>query len=100
MIKPINGMLLVKQEESGEKKTSSGLVLSAAFSDSGPKRGKIVEVGTGEYNAFTGTAVDMSEFNIGDTVLYPEHSGTEVEDEEMNKYLLIHYKSIMAKVSG
>lgn len=97
MIKPINGMLLIKQEEQGEKTTASGLVLSAAFSDMGPKRGTVIEVGYGELNHFTGGVIPMDHINIGDTVLYPDHTGTEVEDQE-TKYLLIHHKHIIAKV--
>ena len=42
MIQPINGMLLIKEEDKAEKKTASGLVISATVSDLGPKRGKIV----------------------------------------------------------
>ena len=29
-------------------------------------------------------------------VYYPEHSGTDIEDDEGNKYLLINYKNILA----
>ena len=36
MIKPIGSMLLIKQIEQGDKTTKTGLVISAAFTDSGP----------------------------------------------------------------
>ena len=37
MIKPINGMLLVKEEEASEKTTAAGIILSATVTDLGPK---------------------------------------------------------------
>lgn len=97
MIQPINGMLLLEQEEKGEKTTASGLVLSATISDLGPKRGKIVAVGSGEMNHFTGGTLSMDNFSVGDIVLFPDHSGIEVEDGD-KKYLVIHNKHIIAKV--
>ena len=40
MIKPINGMLLVKEEEASEKTTAAGIILSATVTDLGPKKSK------------------------------------------------------------
>jgi co-chaperonin GroES (HSP10) len=96
MIKPIGGMLLVTKEVDKEKKTQSGLVISAAFNDSGPKIGTIVDMGAGEVN-YKGDLIPIPELDIGDIVYFPDHSGTEIEDEEGNKYLLINHKHIMAK---
>ena len=39
MIKPVGGMLLITKTEDTDKTTKSGLVISAAFNDSGPKSG-------------------------------------------------------------
>lgn len=97
MIKPINGMLLIKEEENSEKKTASGLVISAAISDLGPKRGKIVAVGSGETNHFTGGILPM-EYEVDETILYPEHSGIDVEDSDGQKYIILHSKHVIAKV--
>jgi co-chaperonin GroES (HSP10) len=33
MIKPYGGMILIKEEQAVDKKTASGLVISAAFTD-------------------------------------------------------------------
>lgn len=34
--------------------------------------------------------------NVGDTVFFPQHSGTEIEDEDNTKYLLINAKNVLA----
>jgi co-chaperonin GroES (HSP10) len=98
MIKPINGMLLVEEQESSEKRTASGLVISAAISDLGPKRGKIVSVGNGEMNHFTGGVLSMAAFSEGDIILYPDNTGTEIEDTDGKTYLLLHNKYILGKI--
>lgn len=97
MIQPVNGMLLIKEEEKAEKKTASGLVLSASITDLGPKRGTVIQVGNGETNHFTGGTIPM-DFKINDIVVYPDHSGVDIEDSDGEKYIIIHNKHIMAKV--
>jgi co-chaperonin GroES (HSP10) len=97
MIKPIGGMLLVTKELDKEKKTQSGLVISAVFNDSGPKIGTIVDMGAGEVN-YKGDLIPIPELDIGDVVYFPDHTGTEIEDDQSNKYLLINHKHIMAKL--
>lgn len=95
MIKPIGAMLLIKKIETGEKTTSTGLVISAAFSDQGPNKGTVVSMGDGEYN-YKGDLIPIGGINVGDVILYPEHSGTEVEDTDNTKYLLLNAKSVIA----
>ena len=95
MIKPIGNMLLIKKIETGEKTTSTGLVLSAAFSDQGPSKATVISMGDGEYN-YKGDLIPIGGINIGDVVYYPEHSGTEIEDEDNIKYLLLNAKSVLA----
>jgi len=48
MIKPYGAMILIKQEDNAEKKTTSGLVISAGFADTGMKTGKIIDLGDGD----------------------------------------------------
>ena len=95
MIKPLGNMLLITKIDSGEKTTKTGLVISSAISDTGPKVGEVVAKGDGESN-YKGEIIPIHGINIGDLVYYPEHSGTDIEDEEGNKYLLINYKNILA----
>lgn len=99
MIEPYGGMLLIEEEKAGDKTTASGLVISAAFSDSGVKKGKIIDLGEGEYN-YKGDLIPISGLDIGDIVYYPQHSGTDIEDEDGNKYLLLNSKNVLAKKSN
>ena len=97
MIKPIGGMLLVTKKQEEDKTTKSGLVISAVFNDSGPKIGTIVDMGAGEVN-YKGDLIPISELDIGDEIYFPDHTGTEIEDESSNKYILINHKHVMAKL--
>lgn len=97
MIKPIGGMILITKKNEEDKTTKSGLVIAAAFNDYGPKSGNIVSMGDGEAN-YKGEIIPIPELKVGDTVYFPDHSGTDIEDEEGNKYILINHKHIMAKL--
>jgi co-chaperonin GroES (HSP10) len=97
MIKPIGGMLLITKKQEEDKTTKSGLVISAVFNDSGPKIGTIVDMGAGEVN-YRGDLMPIPELDVGDEVYFPDHTGTEIEDDQSNKYLLINHKHIMAKL--
>ena len=99
MINPINGMLLVEEEQAAEKTTKSGIVLAATYVDSGPKRGKIIAVGNGETNHFTNGTISMDVFSVGDTIVYADHTGVNIEDEDGKKYIILHHKHVMAKIS-
>lgn len=96
MIKPIGAMLLVKKIETGEKTTKTGLVISAAFAEQGPSQAEIIDMGNGEAN-YRGELIPIGDLDIGDIIFYPEHSGTEIEDDEGNKFLLLHSKQVIAK---
>ena len=95
MIRPLGNMLLVEEIKTGEKVTQSGLVLSNAFADSGPKTGTIIAMGPGEQN-YKGDIIPIVGMEIGSTVYYSEHSATDIEDDLNNKYLLINCKNILA----
>jgi co-chaperonin GroES (HSP10) len=95
MIRPLGNMLLITKIDSGEKTTKGGLVISSVISDTGPKIGKVVSKGQGESN-YKGEVIPINEINVEDLVYYPEHSGTDIEDEDGNKYLLINCKNILA----
>lgn len=88
-------MLLIKKIETGEKTTATGLVLSASFSDQGPNKGTVIAMGDGDYN-YKGDLIPIGGIKVGDVILYPEHSGTEVEDDDNTKYLLLSSKNVMA----
>lgn len=96
MIKPIGGLLLVKRNQSEDKTTKSGLVISAAVSESDMKTGTIVDMGPGEQN-YIGDLIPIIGLCVGDTVYYTERSATEIEDEDSTKYDLISSKNVLAK---
>jgi len=95
MIKPIGAMLLVKKLERGDKTTTTGLVISASFLDDGPAQGTVVDMGDGEYN-YKADLIPINGIDIGDTIFYPDHSGTPIEDEDGTKYLLLNAKNVLA----
>jgi co-chaperonin GroES (HSP10) len=95
MINPLGAMLLVKKIQKGDKTTSTGLVISASFSDSGPAEGVVIKLGTGEQN-YKGEILPIPVIEVGDVVLFPDHSAVDVEDEDGTKYLLINSKNVLA----
>jgi co-chaperonin GroES (HSP10) len=96
MIKPVGGLLLVKRNKSEDKTTKSGLVLSAAVSESEMKTGTIIDMGPGEQN-YLGDLIPSVGLSIGDVVYYTERSATEIEDEDSTKYDLLSPKNVLAK---
>jgi chaperonin GroES len=84
---PINQHVLIDiTVDKKEQKTASGIIIP----DSAREKNHFGKV-SGLSN------IDNAEIAVGDTVLYKEFSGTEVEFEG-KKYLLIPYADILAKV--
>ena len=84
---PINQHVLIDiTEDKKEQKTASGIIIP----DSAKEKNHFGKV-SGLSN------IDNAEIAVGDTVLYKEFSGTEVEFEG-KKYLLIPYADVLAKV--
>ena len=73
-VKPLGNRILVKQL-STEEITKSGIVLPATADKEKKAQGKIVEVGPGEEIAKLG-------LKVGDTVVFSNYAGTEVEVDE------------------
>ena len=95
MIKPLGNILLVKKIESAEKTTKTGLVISAAFTDTGPSQGTVISVGNGEAN-YKGDVIPINDIDVGDIVFFPDHAGTDIDDEDGNKYILVNCKNVLA----
>lgn len=96
MIKPVGGLLLVKDKEEGEKISKGGIVLSHISHDSGPKEATVIDKGEGEHN-YKGDLIPIDYIAVGDVVYYPQHGGTEIEDEDGTKYVLLNVKNVLAK---
>jgi co-chaperonin GroES (HSP10) len=95
VIKPLGTNLLVKQEKVTDKTTQSGLVLSASFADNGPAVGEVIAMGDGEQN-YLGDVIKIHGINVGDFVFFNEHSAIEIEGKNMEKYLLVNSKNVLA----
>lgn len=95
MIKPLGNILLVKKIESAEKTTKTGLVISAAFTDTGPSQGTVIAVGNGEAN-YKGDVIPINDIDVGDIVFFPDHAGTDIDDEDGTKYVLVNCKNVLA----
>ena len=95
MIKPFGNLLLVKEDKVEDRTTSSGIVLMASLSESNLRTGKIVDLGNGEHN-YKGELTPINGLDIGDSVYYNQNSGTDIEDEDGEKYLLLNTKSVLA----
>lgn len=86
-LQPLNEhVLLDLSEEETEQKTSSGIIIP----DSAKQKKKMAKV-------IAVSEIENSAVEVGDYVLYKEFAGTETEVDG-NKYLLIPYADILAKV--
>jgi chaperonin GroES len=86
-LQPINqNVLLELTEDKAEQKTASGIIIPDSAKGK-EKTGKVAGISN----------IENPEIAVGDTVLYKEFSGTELEFEGKN-YLLIPYSDILGKV--
>lgn len=86
-LQPVNqNVLLDISEDQSEQKTSSGIIIPDTVKE---KNNKATVVGISN--------IENPEISVGDTVIYKEFSGNEVEFED-KKYLLIPYADIIAKI--
>ncbi|NPA67186.1 MAG: co-chaperone GroES [Chlorobi bacterium] len=86
-LQPLNeNVLLEINEKSGEQKTASGIIIPDSAKGKEPV-GKVVALGN----------IENPGISVGDTVLYKEFSGNEVEFDD-KKYLFIPYADVLAKV--
>lgn len=94
-IEPLGSLILVEAIEQSERKTTSGLVLSASILDNELKRGKVIEVGPGDFDN-VGNKHDIP-LTFGDVVIYNEGNATEVTDASGSKYYFINWRSLLGK---
>ena len=86
-LQPINqNVLLELADDKVEQKTASGIIIP----DTAREKKNIAKI-AGISN------IENPEVSVGDTVLYKDYSGTEVEFEG-KKFLLIQYADILAKI--
>ena len=86
-LQPLNeNILLELEEKKGEQKTASGIIIPDSAKEKDAV-GKVVALGN----------IENPGISIGDTVLYKEFSGNELEFDS-KKYLIIAYDDVLAKV--
>jgi len=92
-IKPLNDMVVIEPAKS-ESTTSAGIVLPESAQEK-QLRGKIVATGPGRLND-EGERTAM-EVKVGDTVIYSQYAGTEIELNGEN-YIVVHEGELLAKI--
>ncbi len=86
-LQPLNeNVLLEIAEQTGEQKTASGIIIPDSAKGK-ELTGKVVAIGN----------IENPGISVGDTVLYKEFSGNEIEFDD-KKYLFIPYADVLAKV--
>jgi len=85
-LQPINENVLIEIKEEKEQKTASGIYLPDTAKEK-KSLGKVISISN----------IENPEISAGDTVLYKDFSGSEVEFEG-NKFLLLPYSDILAKI--
>ena len=92
-IEPLGGLILAEEIEQQDRKTASGLVLTAISQESELKRGKIVKLGPGERDQEG--KIHTIPLEIGQIIIYNEGNATEVTDSSNNKYQFINWRHLL-----
>ena len=86
-LQPLNeNVLLDISEDKEEQKTASGIIIPDSAKEK-PQFAKVVAIGN----------IENPGIVVGDTVFYKKYGGTEFDFEE-NKYLMVSYEDLLAKV--
>jgi len=93
-IKPLGSLILVKEIESTERKTASGLVLTADSVEQDLKFGTIVDIGEGDRNQINGELIPIDTLKIGMVVYYSPNHATEIKDDMDNKFYFVNSKML------
>lgn len=85
-LQAVNQNVILDASSSVQKQTASGIIIPDTAKEK-PQLAKVVSM----------SFIDDAEIQIGDLVLFSPFSGKEIEFEG-NKYLIIQYSEILAKV--
>jgi len=97
-IKPLGTLILVEKIEEGEKKTSSGLIMTASALESELSRGNVIATGDGTRDV-QGNLHPLN-VQIGDIVYFNDAHLTDVTDDNGNKYGFIAFSNLYGKVTN
>jgi len=84
-LQPVNQQVLLQFDKAVEK-TAGGIFIPDSAKEK-PKYAKVVAL----------SGIENLEISVGDTVLFKQYSGTEL-DFDGNDYLLVPYADILAKI--
>jgi chaperonin GroES len=97
-IKPLGTLILLQKIEETEKKTASGLVLTASAQEAELQRGTVIAVGDGTRDV----QGNLHPLNVqpGDVVYFNEAHLVEVTDDQNNKYHFIAFSNLYGKITN
>jgi chaperonin GroES len=84
-LQPVNQQVLLEFEKA-EERTAGGMIIPDSAKEK-PKFAKVLAM----------SGIENAEISVGDTVLFKQYSGTEIEFEG-KEYLLVPYADILAKI--
>lgn len=91
---PIEDRIIVQKNES-EEKTAGGILLPDSAKEK-PQQATVVAVGPGKRDD-KGTLHAIDYLQVGDTVIYPKYSGTEVKING-EEFLILRASDVLAKL--
>lgn len=94
---PLGDRVLIEDNNSGEKTSEGGLILTESTRKGAVVMGKVVAVGTGIFSQ-SGQTIPMT-VKIGDTVMYKKDMGAEEVKIQGLPYLLFNEHQLMGIVS-
>jgi chaperonin GroES len=87
-LQPVNQNVIIEVDAAdGEQKTASGIIIPDTVEKEKPKSGKVISMSN----------IENPEVAVGDTVIYKDYSGTEIELDG-DKFLVVPYADILAKI--
>ncbi len=87
-LQPVNQNVIIEVDaQAGEQKTASGIIIPDTVEKEKPKSGKVISMSN----------IENPEVAVGDTVIYKDYSGTEIELDG-DKFLVVPYGDILAKI--
>lgn len=89
-INPLGKLLLIKEIETKESKTASGLVLTATSTEQDLKKGIVIKIGPGETSSFNGTLYPVDTIKEGMVVYYSPNHATEIKDSLGEKFYFVN----------
>jgi chaperonin GroES len=89
MFNPVGERILVRDIEDDERQTSTGIYIAGNEEHSAPKKAEVIGIGNTKER-------DLG-ITIGDIVMFPRYSGTDVtiEGEDL---ILVDYDNVLVKV--